>query len=558
MFKVIHSKFIKLLLVGSIISASIPSTKIDANWFWPKSKKQTAFTLLAGAAIFCAAAFGIWHFIIKPRQKKSGPVKPTTPVINVNPELSSSQLHETKSVENQKKIVGKKETVIPLANQPTNIYTFDQWKDKCDKLPAYRENNYSNTALTKDEFIDTIVKFTETLKNQLSEKNNWIHKQARFSDEDFNIEKVSPDNNINIEKFYVQKLNLPKDSKIFKHADIHGDVHSLIKYLSELKKDGVIDNNFKIKENNYLAFLGDYTDRGCYGVEVLYTIMKLKIANPDNVIMLRGNHEDLAINVQYGLGTEITEKFKDSENLDINYFYYLLTKLYNLLPCATFTCILSENTTDEKEYDILCHAGIEPRFDPKPLLSANGDCFFQTLNLNTWVGDKTKNSLSKNLQEKTSAIACIDIGFLWHDFKNDKAESSCFNYSRDAGIITSYEDTLNYLTECSSKKDGFTVNRIFKGHEHSDPMLSNMVKFDGVYNICADAKDQWDGKSKEIYLETRKSPVWIFNVCPDSKYGRANGYTFDHYSVLKRSQSGKLCLEPHKVEVFDANKKLII
>ena len=42
----------------------------------------------------------------------------------------------------------------------------------------------------------------------------------------------------------------------------------------------------------YMVFLGDYVDRGFYGTEVLYTIMMLKIANPEKVILLRGNHED--------------------------------------------------------------------------------------------------------------------------------------------------------------------------------------------------------------------------------------------------------------------------
>ena len=40
----------------------------------------------------------------------------------------------------------------------------------------------------------------------------------------------------------------------------------------------------------FMIFLGDYGDRGANSIEVYYTILKLKIAFPRQVILLRGNH----------------------------------------------------------------------------------------------------------------------------------------------------------------------------------------------------------------------------------------------------------------------------
>ena len=58
------------------------------------------------------------------------------------------------------------------------------------------------------------------------------------------------------------------------------------------------------KPNTYMVFLGDYTDRGNYGIEVLYTMLRLKLANPEQVFMARGNHEDIQMIASYGFLAE--------------------------------------------------------------------------------------------------------------------------------------------------------------------------------------------------------------------------------------------------------------
>ena len=38
----------------------------------------------------------------------------------------------------------------------------------------------------------------------------------------------------------------------------------------------------------YMVFLGDYLDRGHYGMEVVYTLLRLKFENWDRVFLLKG------------------------------------------------------------------------------------------------------------------------------------------------------------------------------------------------------------------------------------------------------------------------------
>ena len=70
-------------------------------------------------------------------------------------------------------------------------------------------------------------------------------------------------------------------------GDLHGDLESLI---SILNSSGFTQRLAKRKDLA-LVFLGDYGDRGAYSAEVYYTILKLKLAFPEQVILMRGNHE---------------------------------------------------------------------------------------------------------------------------------------------------------------------------------------------------------------------------------------------------------------------------
>jgi protein phosphatase len=70
-------------------------------------------------------------------------------------------------------------------------------------------------------------------------------------------------------------------------GDLHGDLESLIIILQTSR---FVEKMEKTKEAT-LIFLGDYGDRGDKSAEIYYAILKLKLAFPGQVVLLRGNHE---------------------------------------------------------------------------------------------------------------------------------------------------------------------------------------------------------------------------------------------------------------------------
>ena len=70
-------------------------------------------------------------------------------------------------------------------------------------------------------------------------------------------------------------------------GDLHGDFESLT---SILHSSGFTQRMAKNKDA-VMIFLGDYGDRGAYSSEVYYALLRLKLAFPEQVILLRGNHE---------------------------------------------------------------------------------------------------------------------------------------------------------------------------------------------------------------------------------------------------------------------------
>lgn len=104
-------------------------------------------------------------------------------------------------------------------------------------------------------------------------------------------------------------------------GDLHGDLDSLA---TIIKKSRFLER-VRRRKLAMMIFLGDYGDRGNYSPEVYYVALSLKMTFPENIILMRGNHEgpddllasphDLPYNLHTRFGTDWVEAYSKLKEL---------------------------------------------------------------------------------------------------------------------------------------------------------------------------------------------------------------------------------------------------
>jgi len=410
---------------------------------------------------------------------------------------------------------------------------YNKLLEEIRKLPQAPSDFPKAKSFTADILLDAAQDFVEVMKKCL-DKAQWI------------------ENGGTKDYLFVRKVILPADSVIEFRGDLHGDVHSLIRWLDSLRDKGWFDKNnpFKlIKKDRYLAFLGDYTDRGHYGAEIMYIIMQLFLHNPDNVLIVRGNHEDYEIISQYGFVSELKKKLSFDTNK-----VFKLVDVYEYMPVAMF--LGCKNNNGGADFIQCCHGGMEFGYNSHLLLSDKAN---NQLDVYEWIDKKIDEKREKvackrhpDLKKLLAEVVCDAqvSGFQWNDFDfMNKTPLSLPDYIDGRGYELHQKYTTRLLEDATSKNSKNKVLAVFRAHQHNSETVQHILDYgNGVYKLWNNGGSegeikkgfdwikQWSGKENET-VPFEKYSVWTFNVAPrtgayETRIARPDSFSYDTVARL--------------------------
>ena len=298
---------------------------------------------------------------------------------------------------------------------------------------------------------------------------------------------------------FLAKWIIPNNNYVISIGDLHSNFAGLKEILSNMHSLRLFksDGSMQLENNVKLIFLGDYMDRGYCPIETFITAALLYLKNPKQVLLLRGNHENIAINLNsYGLRLKIDELPNASEETTSN-IVEELSKSYEFLPVGAFIGYQDSLPT---KFIFHVHGCVDIRINCKDLLE------FETINLSQNGGLK-----------------------LWKfGRENIMSPEELSRYYKD--IIPNFDNLIKYFLEALTNPDptsGFLwndisfgqpsfLNKSERGHEVINLAICMIKKYLEIYNsdntkVCGLVRGHQHNLPKETYKRIQKNAEEILH-----------------------------------------------
>lgn len=308
--------------------------------------------------------------------------------------------------------------------------------------------------------------------------------------------------------------------------------HSLTSLSSSFSKY----ENFFAKGYKFL-FLGDYVDRGAYSLEVIVLLLALKVEYPNNVFLLRGNHEVGEVCRMYGFFNECQAKLADLEGSvaiassspsasatetvqsDAAALWYRFTTVFQWLPvgavirCGAGYCFCTHGGLSPytQSIDSLAYMKRE-EYAPSegiPLeISPQGSCSnlaqdmaaFTMSGGTAWSRMRTSSASPNRVTNQTEIIN----GLLWSDPSEN--QRGCTTSARGCGYIFGEDVTAQFLLMNNNLKYSPTVHQLSQARRADTtalqmlPMETKKVHFVIRGHQCVANGYEWVHKGRLLTL----------------------------------------------------------
>lgn len=237
-------------------------------------------------------------------------------------------------------------------------------------------------------------------------------------------------------------LDLEKNDELLILGDVHGNPEAVAKALKWFGYPGKKPDGGR----RIVVFLGDYVDRSNNdkNLEGLLLPLFWQMVEPENVILLRGNHEEEWMCETYGLGKEMEFRYEESGKIAV---ISSLTDLFSAMRPAAFVRRVAEKrgmmsfSSNPYNYVLLVHGGI-PLSNPMVTL------------------EKIQQKWSKDgygLYPQTKDANDFWTYLLWGDFGDSPRESARLDSASQVFLATK-DSTTKF---CVKNR----ISVIFRGHD---------------------------------------------------------------------------------------------
>ena len=289
-----------------------------------------------------------------------------------------------------------------------------------------------------------------------------------------------------------------------------------------------------------MLFLGDYVDRGEYGVEVVCYLMCLKLTHPDDVYLLRGNHESRDMTQMFNFRDQCVTAY-DQE------VYENIMELFDNLPVA---CLVNG-------LYLTMHGGISDQLqkvstinkldrfrevdeeglladllwaDPAPQRKCNRDyCFNDDRQISVIFGKNPVKSLLKRegLRAIIRGHQMKQKGYKFHQWDGEEefppviTVFSAPNYSgsgNDAAVVITDGDSVDLRTFSEKRGKPFVLHDRADAFSVFQPKLQSLV-LDMMYNVFKMAQSaKSSAAQRSLGVDSEKDVEYLKRIVEESNH----------------------------------------